>query len=172
MPPEDEPRPEASAKTEFLDDLSHQLVTSRKILSDTGGEITMRRLNRREYENTLEDLLGVEVDASELPKDARPGEFDTVGSSLFFSSDQFEQYLKIARRVLDETMVSASKPKTFRGKREAEETASLGNSEQGKAKESTIRRPVRKGSAAAAIIERQVRCGGTVGRVEERRAHR
>lgn len=123
MPPEDETQPEAGSKTEFLDDLSHQLVTARKILSDSGGVITMRRLNRREYENTLEDLLGVEVNASELPKDASPGEFDTVGASLFFSSDQFEQYLNIARRVLDETIVSPQKPKLFREKREVEEVA-------------------------------------------------
>ena len=119
MPPDDEPQPGRAEKTIFLDDLSHQLVTARKILSDSGGVITMRRLNRREYENTLEDLLGVKVSADELPNDGSSGGFDTVGSSLFFSSDQFEQYLKIARRVLDESLV-AQKPKLFKKKREPE----------------------------------------------------
>ena len=119
MPPEDEPQPGRAEKTAFLDDLSHQLVTARKILSDSGGVITMRRLNRREYENTLEDLLGVKVSADELPNDGSSGGFDTVGSSLFFSSDQFEQYLTIARRVLDESLV-AQKPKLFHEKRESE----------------------------------------------------
>ena len=92
MPPEDKKQPEAEEKTEFLDDLSHQVVAARKILSDSGGIITMRRLNRREYENTIEDLLGIAIDAEGLPSDITPGTFDTVGSGLFFSSDQFEQY--------------------------------------------------------------------------------
>ena len=90
MPPEDEPQPGRAEKTAFLDDLSHQLVTARKILSDSGGVITMRRLNRREYENTLEDLLGVKVSADELPNDGSSGGFDTVGSSLFFSKSSSE----------------------------------------------------------------------------------
>ncbi len=100
MPPEDETQPDAQAKTDLLDDLSHQLVTARMILSDSGGVITMRRLNRREYENTIEELLGVSIEAEELPKDASTGSFDTVGSALFFSSDQLEQYLNIAKRAL------------------------------------------------------------------------
>ena len=45
-------------KTEFLQDLSIQMVKARNILSDSGGEITMRRLNQREYQNTLETLFG------------------------------------------------------------------------------------------------------------------
>ncbi len=92
MPPEDKKQPIAAEKAQFLDDLSHQLVQARKILSDSGGVITMRRLNRREYQNTIEDLLGVPIDAEGLPNDITPGTFDTVGLGLFFSSDQFEQY--------------------------------------------------------------------------------
>jgi hypothetical protein len=62
----------------------------------------MRRLNRREYRNTLRDLLGVEVRVNDLPADGGAGTFDTVGSSLFMSSDQFEQYLALGRQALDE----------------------------------------------------------------------
>ncbi|MGY8719525.1 MAG: DUF1587 domain-containing protein, partial [Verrucomicrobiia bacterium] len=93
MPPKDEDQLSVAEKTDFLGDLSRQLVIARDALSDSGGVITMRRLNRREYENTIESLLGVKIDASDLPDDANPGGFDTNGSALFFSSDQFEQYL-------------------------------------------------------------------------------
>lgn len=48
MPPEDEKQPSPAEKEAFLADLSRQLVIARKLLADTGGEITMRRLNRRE----------------------------------------------------------------------------------------------------------------------------
>ncbi len=100
MPPEDsQPLPDAD-KAAFLQELSGRMVTARKILSDTGGEITMRRLNRREYANTIEALLGVRPDVSDLPDDQGTAGFDTAGASLFFSSDQLEQYLATARRSL------------------------------------------------------------------------
>lgn len=102
MPPEDEPQPADEAKTAFLDALSGTLVTARDVLSDVEGRITMRRLNRREYKNTIRDLLGVAVPAGELPADGGAGSFDTVGSSLFMSSDQFEQYLALGRQAVDE----------------------------------------------------------------------
>jgi hypothetical protein len=102
MPPEDEPQPADEAKTAFLDALSGTLVTAREVLSDVEGRITMRRLNRREYKNTIRDLLGVAVPAGELPADGGAGTFDTVGSSLFMSSDQFEQYLALGRQAVDE----------------------------------------------------------------------
>jgi hypothetical protein len=116
MPPEDEKQPDAAAKTDFLDDLSRTLVTARAALSDSGGKITMRRLNRREYKNTIRDLLGVDLRVNELPADGGAGTFDTVGSSLFMSSDQFEQYLALGRQALDEhfarfVMPTAIKPR-------------------------------------------------------------
>ena len=102
MPPEDEKQPDQAVKTDFLDDLSRMLVTARAVLSDSGGKIAMRRLNRREYKNTIRDLLGVDINVRELPADGGAGTFDTVGSSLFMSSDQFEQYLTLGRQALDE----------------------------------------------------------------------
>lgn len=101
MPPEDKPQLPAKEKTEFLRDLSEKMVVARSILSDTGGEIALRRLNRREYANTLEQLLGVRPDVSLLPDDRAAAEFDTLGASLFFSSDQLEQYLATARKTLE-----------------------------------------------------------------------
>ncbi len=102
MPPEDEKQPDPAAKTDFLDDLSLVLVTARTALSDSGGKITMRRLNQREYKNTIRDVLGVDLNVRELPADGGAGTFDTVGASLFMSSDQFEQYLALGRLALDE----------------------------------------------------------------------
>ena len=121
MPPEKKPQPTDEEKTAFLEDLSSQLVTARKVLSDTGGQITMRRLNRREYENTIRDLLGVEVDAKDLPADSSSDGFDTFGSALFFSSDQFEQYLALARKALDAAIVTGPRPEPKTVRIEAEE---------------------------------------------------
>ena len=122
MPPEDEPQVSDAEKETFLEDLSKQIVLAREALSDTGGVMTMRRLNRREYENTVFDLLGVRVDAADLPDDANSGGFDTAGNSLFFSSDQFEQYLSLARAALDEAIIFGKQPpKKLVLRRESEE---------------------------------------------------
>jgi len=102
MPPEDQKQPPRTEKANFLDDLANVMVTARKSLGDQKGVVTMRRLNRREYRNTLRELLGVEIDVSELPGDSGNGGFDTVGSNLFMSSNQFEQYLALGREALDE----------------------------------------------------------------------
>lgn len=101
MPPRDAEPISDEDKTAFLKDLSVQMVVARKILSDTGGVITMRRLNRREYANTIEALLGVRPDVTTLPDDQATSGFDTSGASLFISSDQIEQYLETARRSLE-----------------------------------------------------------------------
>jgi len=98
MPAEDEPQPEAAAKTEFLATLSQALATARRTIGDQGRIATLRRLNRREYKNTLRVWLDVDIDVSSLPDDKGGGPFDTIGSSLFMSSDQFEQYLALGRK--------------------------------------------------------------------------
>ena len=102
MPPEDSEQPDNTEKADFLDDLAQTMVTARQALSDSGGNITLRRLNRREYSNSIEQLTGVKVDVGSLPIDGGSGTFDTVGSSQFISSDQFEQYLKLGRQAIDE----------------------------------------------------------------------
>ena len=90
MPPDDEKQPERTAKADLLADLAGAMVAARKSLSDQKGLITMRRLNRREYRSTLRELLGVEINVSELPADSGTGGFDTFGSNLFMSAHQFE----------------------------------------------------------------------------------
>ncbi len=101
MPPEKEKQIPDSAKASLLDDLSSNIVIARSILGDSGGVIPLRRLNRREYQNTLQDLIGVIPDVSNLPDDQAATEFDTMGGSLYFSSDQLESYLSTAKRALN-----------------------------------------------------------------------
>ena len=51
MPPENKDQPEGEEKADFLDDLANTMVTARKALADSGGKITMRRLNKRDTTN-------------------------------------------------------------------------------------------------------------------------
>lgn len=102
MPPETEPQPENKAKADFLEDLAQAMVSARRQLLDQKGLKTLRRLNRREYKNTLRDLLAVDIDVNELPSDTGTGSFDTISTNLFVSSDQLDQYLALGRDALDE----------------------------------------------------------------------
>lgn len=101
MPPEDKKPLDKSQKVELLDDLANTLVVARQVLNDQDGQITVRRLNRREYQNTIRDLLGVQINVGDLPSDAAAGSFDTVGSGLFMSSSQFDGYRTLGRQALD-----------------------------------------------------------------------
>ncbi len=126
MPPEDSDPLADADKSVFLEDLTAQMVIARKILGDSGGVIPLRRLNRREYANTIEALLGVRPDVSSLPDDQAAAGFDTQGASLFFSSDQLENYLASARESLTLCLLpdtAIAKKKTRRVEPEQEQAA-------------------------------------------------
>lgn len=104
MPPEDEEQVPPLEKADLVDDLGLAMVTLRKKMSDRHGEIAMSRLNRREYRNTLRELLGVEINVSQLPADHGLGNYDTSGSSLYISSNQIESYLELGREAVEEAI--------------------------------------------------------------------
>ena len=100
MPPEKEPQPDAAELTAVLGALTDGLKVARRRLSDQGREITVRRLNRREYLNTIHALFGFTLLPGLLPADDPVDSFDTVGSQQFFSSYHFEQYLELGRKIV------------------------------------------------------------------------
>lgn len=122
MPPEDEPPLPATAKADLVDQLARTMVAARKSLANQQGRIVMRRLNRREYAGTLKALLGVAINVAELPADTGNGSFDTVGSNLFMSANQFEQYRALGREAIEEALARAQgRGRSERQRYEAEE---------------------------------------------------
>src|SRR5262249_31758863 len=72
------------------------------------------RLNRVEYENTVRDLLGVEVALKDLlPPDASAHGFDNVGAALHLSSFHMEKYLEAADTALGLAIANGPQPKTI-----------------------------------------------------------
>src|SRR5207244_1470396 len=67
------------------------------------GHVMSRRLTRAEYDNTVRDLVGLDLKPSAaFPTDGSGGEgFDTAGDALFTSPIHVEQYLAAADRILD-----------------------------------------------------------------------
>jgi hypothetical protein len=102
MPPEDEKQPAKQELTSVLGTLTNGLKDARRQLSDQGSEITMRRLNQREYVNTIESLFGFSINSDSLPEDDPSDTFDTIGSQQYFSSYHFEKYLDQARVIISD----------------------------------------------------------------------
>jgi hypothetical protein len=69
------------------------------------GRVTVRRLNRVEYRNTIRDLFGVEFDTeSEFPPDDTGYGFDNIGDVLTISPMLLEKYLAAARTIVSEAV--------------------------------------------------------------------
>src|SRR6185503_19208177 len=61
------------------------------------GRVTIRRLNRTEYRNTLRDLIGVDFDAdAALPPDDVGYGFDNIGDVLSISPMRMEKFIEAA----------------------------------------------------------------------------
>lgn len=67
------------------------------------GRVTMRRLNRAEYNNTIRDLFGITFKpADDFPADDVGYGFDNIGDVLSLSPLLMEKYLAAADKIIDE----------------------------------------------------------------------
>lgn len=65
------------------------------------GRVTLRRLNRVEYRNTIRDLMGVDFRTDEeFPADDTGYGFDTIGDVLSTSSMLLEKYMQAAETII------------------------------------------------------------------------
>jgi hypothetical protein len=108
MPPEDERQPPKEQLTKVLQGLSYALTDAKKLHYGKNRETVMRRLNKREYINTIYELTGVPLKDSEVIEDQSNAEFDNHGEGLFVSSFLLRQYRQYAYRALDRAL--APKP--------------------------------------------------------------
>jgi hypothetical protein len=100
MPPENSRRP----KEAEYDAMSSWLEARLKQVDRAGppdpGRVTIRRLNRTEYANTIRDLLGVEFNsAADFPSDDVGYGFDNIGDVLSLPPLLMEKYLDAAEKI-------------------------------------------------------------------------
>ncbi len=71
------------------------------------GRVTLRRLNRVEYNNTVRDLFGVDFQpADDFPQDDVGYGFDNIGDVLSMPPILLEKYLNAAEAILDRSIVT------------------------------------------------------------------
>jgi len=101
MPPADAPQPTPAERAAAVAGLAKKLTAAAAARQNAEGRVVLRRMNRREYENTLHDLLGIaEPLAALLPEDTVVHGFDTTSSGLETSATHLLRYQAAAERAL------------------------------------------------------------------------
>ncbi|MHB8519721.1 MAG: DUF1592 domain-containing protein [Limisphaerales bacterium] len=100
MPPEKKPRPSAGQQLLLAQWIKYGAFGIDPNNPDP-GRVTIRRLNRVEYRNTIRDLMGIDFKADEeFPPDDTGYGFDTIGDVLTVSPLLLEKYMQAAEAIV------------------------------------------------------------------------
>ncbi len=111
MPPKKEKKPTQDEIAGFVTSLDARLKDGRAARMAARPAVAHYRLSRREYQNTVYDLLGVRYDPTkpgELNEDTRWHGFERIGSELSLSPSHVDRYYRAAELVLDRAFPSAN----------------------------------------------------------------
>lgn len=103
MPPKKETQPPDADRKLLIDFLRKTLNSLDCDRPRDPGKPSVRRLNRTEYDNSIVDLTGLDLDLSDgFSPDASSYGFDNIGEALALSPVLVEQYHEAARKLLTE----------------------------------------------------------------------
>ncbi|MCG8598554.1 MAG: DUF1592 domain-containing protein [Verrucomicrobiales bacterium] len=116
MPPEKKPRPETAEVADFLATIRKPLLATDRAYVKEFGRVHGRRLTRDQYEQTLHDMLGIDIPLARLlPADDAGHEFETVAENQQLSHFHLDKYLLAANEALSEAFERARRgDKSFR----------------------------------------------------------
>lgn len=123
MPPQGEPPLTRSERDILTGWISAEIARAVAARRSTGGQVVLRRLNRLEYQNTMRDLLGLNLNfVRNLPPDSSSEDgFTNNGQSLRMSALQLQCYLDAAREALRRAIVTSGEPVVVRHSQDASE---------------------------------------------------
>ena len=115
MPPEGEKQPTIDERRGTIEFLTKRIADYHKSRTDSGGRTTLRRLNSREYRNTIRDLLKLDMTmfdpTSDFPKDQTVEHLDNNGEALVTSGYLLQRYLAAADKAVTRALHPLKKPK-------------------------------------------------------------
>ena len=116
MPPPESTQPTGDERRRIVEWITGALRRAAEARRYADGRVVVRRLTRYEYQNTMRELLGVELDyARDLPPEPLSADgFLNNGATLEMSPLQLETYLAAARQGLAEAIVSGERPQEYR----------------------------------------------------------
>ena len=102
MPPADQPQPAKSEIAKLSSALEVELSRFDCSADKHPGRVTLRRLNKAEYNNTIRDLTGLDLNlADNFPSDDVGEGFDNIGDVLSLPPILLEKYLDAAYLIAD-----------------------------------------------------------------------
>ena len=114
MPPEGEKRPTAAKRQAILSHMRTLLLKANAKAKPK--QVLLRRLNRTQYRNTIRDLLHLDLTVKDpteaFPSDDKLEGFDNLGEALRMSDFLLQQYLKVAREIVDRSTFAGEKPES------------------------------------------------------------
>ena len=114
MPPEESAQPPVPERQALIDALTKALAVTRAKLDSTGRQTVLRRLNRREYLNTIGDLFEMDMSmfdpTTKFPRDNTADQLDNVGDVLVTSGYLLEQYLIAADEIVEKAFALQQPP--------------------------------------------------------------
>jgi mono/diheme cytochrome c family protein len=111
MPPEDEPQPKQEAIATFVAKLDARIKEGKAARMAARPAVAHYRLSRKEYQNTVYDLLGVRYDPTKpgaLNEDTLWHGYERIGSQLSLSPSHVDRYYRAAEIVLDRAFPAVS----------------------------------------------------------------
>ena len=103
MPPSNRPQPSTDERAALLGWIEKNQGGAACKGNNDPGTVTLRRLNRNEYNNTIRDLVGVHFQpADDFPADDVGNGFDNIGDVLTLPPLLMEKYLAAAERITAE----------------------------------------------------------------------
>ena len=112
MPPQPLPRPDPTELAAVTSWIEREVEKAFDAAPPEPGRVTARRLNRTEYDNTVRDLLGVDIGAAEdFPPDDSGYGFDNIGDVLSLSPALMERYMATAEKVARAALFGPSEMK-------------------------------------------------------------
>jgi hypothetical protein len=118
MPPDGELQPTQEEIAAFVTQLDSLIKEGRAARMAARPTVTHYRLSRKEYQNTVYDLLGVRYDPTqpgELNEDTLWHGYERIGSELSLSPSHVDRYFRAAELVLDRAFSGAtSEPRKVR----------------------------------------------------------
>jgi mono/diheme cytochrome c family protein len=112
MPPQPRARPALAEVEAFTRTVAAVFDRADRSGKRDPGRVTIRRLNRTEYNNTIRDLVGVDFQpAEDFPSDDVGHGFDNIGDVLSLSPVLLERYLAAAESIMQRAItVELPKP--------------------------------------------------------------
>ena len=146
MPPEDEPQPTVDEIASVVGQLDARIREGRAARMAARPAVAHYRLSRKEYQNTVYDLLGVRYDPAkpgELNEDTLWHGYERIGAQLSLSPSHVDRYYRAADIVLDRAFPATSSDARKVRKTAAELRYGGGKQQQEALDRFGIKRPLR-----------------------------